>query len=159
MTGTAAYCGHLGDGFVRVGTQHDAVRPALHIARDIAERLPLAERRLGLVDEDRVAAQRVDGSLEGEPSAQRSLLEEHDELLGIECVAIVARTRLDGMRQLEQGGDLTRGKIGDGAEIVAGQGLRSKRERASSGAAVGNGLQQRSVSGQLGCLQGWLLCV
>ena len=24
--------GHLGDGFVRVGTQHDAVRPALHIS-------------------------------------------------------------------------------------------------------------------------------
>ena len=98
-------------------------------------------------------------ALEGQPSAQGWLLEKHHHLLAFECVPKVGRTRLDGMREFEQGGNLTRGKIGDGAEIVAGQGLRSKRERASSGTAVGNGLQQRSVSGQLGCLQGWLLCV
>ena len=73
--------GHLGDGFVRVGAEHDDVHPALEVAGHVGERLALAEGRLRLVDEDGVAAEGVDGGFEGEAGTQRGLLEEHHHLL------------------------------------------------------------------------------
>ena len=56
--------GHLSDGVVRIGAQHDQADPALEVARHVGEGFALAERRLGLIDEDRVAAEGVDSGLE-----------------------------------------------------------------------------------------------
>jgi hypothetical protein len=62
---------HLGDGVVGVGAQYDAVRPAFDIAGNIAKRFAFSQRRLCLIDEDRVTAQRVDARLKAETCAQR----------------------------------------------------------------------------------------
>ena len=58
--------GHLGDGVVRVGAEDHDGHPALDVVRHVRERFALAERRLGLVDKDGVAAECIDGCLEGE---------------------------------------------------------------------------------------------
>ena len=108
MTGTSAVRGHLGDGVVRVGAEDDDVHPALEVAGHVGEGFALAEGRLGLVDEDGVAAEGVDRGLEGEARAQRGLLEEHDHLLGVERVAEVFGVALDGVRELHDGGHLLR---------------------------------------------------
>ena len=55
--------GHLGDGVVCVGAQHDDVDPAFEIPRDVGDGLALAERGVGLVDKDGVAAHGVDAGL------------------------------------------------------------------------------------------------
>ncbi len=68
--GDAGAGGHLGDGVVRVGAQDHDGHPALDVVGHVGEGLALAEGRLGLVDEDGVAAERVDGGLEGEPRAE-----------------------------------------------------------------------------------------
>ena len=72
--------GHLGDGVVGVGAEDDEVHPALEVVGHVGKGLALAERRLSLVDEDGVAAEGVDGGLEGEAGAERGLLKEHDHL-------------------------------------------------------------------------------
>ena len=113
--------GHLGDGVVRVGAQHDDVDPALDIARHVGDGLALAERRVGLVDKDRVAAHGVDAGLEAQARAQAGLLEHQDHLLGVERVAILARVALDVVAELENGAHFAAGKIGDGAHVLAGQ--------------------------------------
>ncbi len=74
--------GHLGDGVVGVGAEDDDVHPALEVVGHVGEGLALAERRLGLVDEDGVAAEGVDGGFEGQARAQGRLLEEHHHLPG-----------------------------------------------------------------------------
>ena len=105
---------------MRVGAQHDGVHPALQVVRHVRERLALAERRLRLVDEDGIAAERVDGGLKGEPRAQRRLLEEHHHLLGVERMAEVRRMLLHRVGELHHGGHLLHGEVGDGAEVAAG---------------------------------------
>ena len=69
MTGTREVSGHLGDGVVGISAQYDDVYPAFDIAGDIGDGLALAQRRVGLVDEDGVAAHGVDAGFEGEASA------------------------------------------------------------------------------------------
>ena len=77
--------GHLGDGVVRVGAQHDHVHPALQVPRHVGDGFALAQRRVGLVDEDRVAAHGVDAGLESQARAQAGLLEHQHHLLGVEA--------------------------------------------------------------------------
>ena len=113
--------GHLGDGVVRVGAQHDHVDPALHVARHVGDGFALAERRVGLVDEDRVAAHGVDAGLEGQARAQAGLLKHQHHLLGVERVAILARIALHVVAELEDGAHFGAGEIGDGAHVLAGQ--------------------------------------
>ena len=121
--GDARAGGHLGDGVVRVGAEDDDVHPALEVVGHVGEGLALAEGRLGLVDEDGVAAEGVDGGLEGEAGAQRGLLEEHDHLARVERVAEVFGMVLDGVGELHDGGHLLHGEVGDGAEVAAGETL------------------------------------
>ena len=85
------------------------------------ERFTFAERGLGLVDEDGVAAEGVDAGLEAEAGAEGGLLEEEHHLFGIESVAEVVGVVLDGVGELHYGGHLLYGEIGDGAEIAAGE--------------------------------------
>ena len=99
---------HLGDGVVRVGAEDDDVHPALEVAGHVGEGFAFAERGLGLVDEDGVAAEGVDCCLKGEASAEGCLLEEHDHLLGVERVAEVFGVVLDGVGELHDGGHLLR---------------------------------------------------
>ena len=70
--GDARGCGHLEDGVVRIGAEDDGGHPALDVVGHVGQRFALAEGRLGLVDEDGVAAEGVDAGLEGEAGAQRS---------------------------------------------------------------------------------------
>ena len=121
--GDARAGGHLGDGLVRVGAQHHDAHPALDVVRHVGEGLALAERRLGLVDEDGVAAEGVDGGLEGEAGAQAGLLEEEDHLAGVERVAEVFGMILDRVGELHDGGHLFDGEVGDGAEVAAVEAL------------------------------------
>ena len=79
--------GHFGDGVVRVGAEDHDGHPALDVVGHVGEGFALAEGGLGLVDEDGVAAEGVDGGLEGEAGTERGLLEEEDHLLGVEGVA------------------------------------------------------------------------
>ena len=81
----------------------------------------LAEGRIGLIDEDRVAAHGVDAGLEGEARAQAGLLKHEHHLLGVEGVAILARIALDVVAELEDGAYLGAGEIGDGAHVFAGE--------------------------------------
>jgi hypothetical protein len=113
--------GHLGDGVVRVGAQHDHIHPALHVARHVGDGFALAQRRVGLIDEDGVAAHGVDAGLEAEARAQAGLLEHQHHLLGVEGMAVLARIALDVVAQLENGAHLGAGQIGDGAHVLAGQ--------------------------------------
>jgi hypothetical protein len=112
---------HLGDGVVRVGAQHDYIHPALYVTRHVGDRLALAERRVGLIHEDRVAAHGVDAGLKGQARAQAGLLKHQHHLLGVEGMAILARIALDVMTQLENGAHFAAGQIGDGAQVFAGQ--------------------------------------
>ena len=89
--GDAGVLRHFGDGLVRIGAQHDDADPALDVARDVGQGFALAQGRLGLVDEERGAAEGVHRRLEGEARAQRGLLEEHDHLLRVERPAIILR--------------------------------------------------------------------
>ena len=95
--------GHLGDGVVRVGAQHDHIDPALDVARHVGNGFALAQGRTGLIDEDRVAAHGVDAGLEAEARAQAGLLEHQHHLFGVERAAILARIALDIVAQLENG--------------------------------------------------------
>ena len=99
MTGMLRAGCHLGDRVVRVGAQDDDAHPALDVVRHVGDGFALAERRLGLVDEDGVAAEGIDGGFEGEARAQRRLLEEHHHLACIERVAEVFGMALDGVGQ------------------------------------------------------------
>ena len=85
--GDAGACGHLEDGLVRVGAEDDEVHPALDVVGHVGEGFALAERGLGLVDEDGVAAEGVDAGFKGEAGAEAGFLEEHDHLAGVEGVA------------------------------------------------------------------------
>ncbi len=85
----------------------------------VGEGLALAEGGLGLVDEDGVAAEGVDGGLKGEAGAERGLFEEQDHLAGVEGVAKGLGAALDGVAELHDGGHLGDGEVGDGAEIAA----------------------------------------
>ncbi len=123
MTGTLALCGHLGDGFVRVGAEDDDVHPALEVAGYVGDGFALAEGFLGLVDEDGVAAEGVHRGLKGEACAERGLFEEEDHLLGVERVAEVFGRELDGVRELEDGGEFVGREVGDGGEVAADHAL------------------------------------
>ncbi len=68
--GDAGAGGHLGDGVVGVGAEDDDGHPALDVVGHVGEGFAFAEGRLGLVDEDGVAAEGVDGGLEGEAGAE-----------------------------------------------------------------------------------------
>ncbi len=111
--------GHLGDGLVRVGAEDHDGHPTLDVVGHVGEGLALAEGRLGLVDEDGVAAEGVDGGLEGEARAQRCFLKEHDHLARVEGVAEVFGVGLDGVGELHDGGHLLDGEVGDGAEVAS----------------------------------------
>src|SRR5882757_6244962 len=113
----------------------------------VGEGFTFAERGLGLVDEDGVAAEGVDAGLEAEAGTEGSLLEEEHHLFGIESVAEVFGVVLDGVRELHDGGHLLYGEIGDGAEIAAAETL--------GGFAEGSvGLDAES-----GCRLGWCVVV
>ena len=109
--------GHLGDGVVRVSAQHDDIDPAFDVARHIGDGLALAERRVGLIDEDGVAAHGIDSGLEGQACAQAGFLKHEHHLLGVKGMAILERIALDFVAQLENGAHLGRGQIGDGAHV------------------------------------------
>ena len=115
--------GDLGDGFVGVGAEDHDGHPALDVVGHVGEGFALAEGRLGLVDEDGVAAEGVDGGLEGEAGAEAGLLEEHDHLARVEGVAEVFGVVLDGVGELHDGGHLLNGEVGDGAEVAAVEAL------------------------------------
>ncbi len=91
------------------------------IARHVGDGFALAERRVGLVDEDGVAAHGVDAGLKGEARAQAGLLKHQHHLLGVEGVAILARIALDVVAELENGAHFGAGEIGDGAQVLAGE--------------------------------------
>ena len=101
--------GHLGDGVVRVGAEDHDGHPAFDVVRHVGERFALTQRRLRLVDEDGVTAKCVDGSLEGEASTQRCLLEEENHLACVERVPEIFGVVLDGMGELHDGGHLLYG--------------------------------------------------
>ncbi len=115
--------GHLGDGVVGVGAEDDEAHPALDVVGHIGEALALAEGGLGLVDEDGVAAEGVDGGFEGEAGAEGRLLEEHDHLAGVEGVTEVFGVVFDGVGKLHDGGHLLDGEVGDGAEVASAEAL------------------------------------
>ena len=119
--GDARVGGHLGDGVVGVGAQHDDIDPALDVAGDVGDGLALAQGRVGLIDEDGVAAHGVDAGLKAEARAQAGLLKHEHHLLGVEGVAILARIALDVVAELEDGADFGAGEIGDGAHVFAGK--------------------------------------
>ncbi len=150
MTGDAGAGGHLGDGVVRVGAEDDEVHPALEIMGHVGEGLALAEGRLGLVDEDGVAAEGVDGGLEGEAGAQRGLLEEHDHLARIEGVAEVFGVVLDRVGELHEGGHLLDGEVADGGEMTAGEALGGFAEGGVGLNAEGLREKPHRLSGELG---------
>lgn len=106
-----------------VGAEDHDAHPALEVAGHVGEGLALAEGGLGLVDEDGVAAEGVDGGLEGEAGAQGGLLEEHDHLAGVEGVAEVFGMGFDGVGELHDGGHLLHGEVGDGAEVATVEAL------------------------------------
>ena len=119
--GDARVGGHLRDGVVRVGAQDDDVDPALDVAGDVGDGLALAEGRVGLIDEDGVAAHGVDAGLKAEAGAQAGFLKHEDHLLGVEGMAVLARVALDVVAELEDGADFGAGEIGDGAHVFAGE--------------------------------------
>ena len=137
--------GHLGDGVVGVGAEDDDGHPALEVVGHVGEGLALAEGRLGLVDEDGVAAEGVDGGLEGEAGAQGGLLEEHHHLAGVEGVAEVFGVVLDGVGELHDGGHLLHGEVGDGAEVAAVEALGGFGEGGVGLDAEGGGGRGREV--------------
>ena len=104
---------------MRISSQHDHAHPALDIVRHVRKRLALAKRRLRLVDEDSVAAKRIDGGFERKPRAQRCLLEKQHHLAP---AAVERRGRPEG--------HLLDREVADGAEIAATQALSRLRERA-----------------------------
>ncbi len=119
--GDARVLRHFCDGLVGVSAQHDDLDPALDVARDVGQGFALAEGRLGLVDEERGAAEGVHRRLEGEARAQGGLLEEHDHLLRVERPAIRGGVGLDVVGEREHAGQLGGGEVGDGAEIATGE--------------------------------------
>ena len=124
---------------MRVGAQYDDAHPALKIPRHVGQRFAFTKWRLCLIDEDRIAAQRVDRRLEREARTQRCLLEEHHHLLRVERVPKVAGLCLDGVRKLHDRGHLADGQVSYGAEIASLQplclfvkcrvGLNAERDR------------------------------
>ncbi len=89
----------------------------------IGNRLAFSEGGLGLVDEDGVAAEGIHRGLKGETGAERGLFKEHDHLFRVEGVAKVFGGGFDGVRELENGGDLADAEVGDGGEVAAGEGF------------------------------------
>jgi hypothetical protein len=142
--GDAGGGSHLGDGVVGVGAEDDEAHPALDVVGHIGEGFAFAEGGLGLVDEDGVAAEGVDGGLEGEAGAEAGLLEEHDELAGVEGVAEVFGVIFDGVGELHDGGHLLNGEVGDAAEVAAGEALGGFGEG-------GVGLDAELYGGLRGC--------
>ena len=69
--------GQFLNGRLREHARHDALRPALQIAGDVLDRLALANGA-GVIDG--IAAQLLDGELEGEPRAQRWLFEQQAQV-------------------------------------------------------------------------------
>jgi len=104
---------------------------------------------LGLVDEDGVAAESVDGGLEGEAGAEGGLLEEHDHLARIEGVAEVFGGGFDGVGELHDSRHLLDGEVGDGAEVAAAQALGGFAE-GGVGLNAEGGVRAREVFDDVG---------
>ena len=112
---------HLGNGVVRIGAQHHHIHPALHVARHIGNRLALAERRTGLIHEDRIAAHRVDARFKCQPRAQARLLKHQHHLLRVQRMPILARIQLHVVPQLHNRAHFAAREIGDRTQILACQ--------------------------------------
>jgi hypothetical protein len=98
---------------VGVGAQNNDIDPALKIAGYVGDGFALAQRRVGLVHKDRIAAHGVDAGLEGQPRAQARLLKHQHHLLGVQCMTVLARTALHVMTQLHNRAHLGALEIGD----------------------------------------------
>ena len=126
-------CRHLFDGFLIVSTQHDGVHPALDVVRDVGQSFAGAEALLGLIDEEGGAAQAGHAGLEGQPGAQRGLLEKHHHLFSGERPAEVSRTRLHQGGEVQYAFDFARAKVAAGNQVTRPEVLR--RQRLRSGCA------------------------
>jgi hypothetical protein len=102
------------DGVLREGAGHDGVHPAVQVAGDILDRLARADGSFG---ENRIAAELLDGQLEGEAGAQGSFFEEQADVLAVERAGIVARRLLHIERDVEQGGQFVVGEVEVAAEV------------------------------------------
>ena len=103
------------------------VGPAVEIARDVFHRLTPADRP-GVIDG--VAAQLLDGQLEGQARAQGGLLEQQAQVAAGQGLRVAQRSALDAAGQFEQPLDVGGGKVEIRNQTGAG---RARRRPAFSG--------------------------
>ena len=109
--------GHLGHRAVLEGAEHDAVHPALEVARDVGQALAGAQPRARLVDEERAAAELLDPHFEGHPRAQRGLFENQRQVLARQRRVELLGALLHQPRQLQQPFRLGRRELLEGEEV------------------------------------------
>src|ERR1700730_2139050 len=113
--------GHSFEVSLVVEAGHDAVEVAVKDAGDVSHRLALPELDLLAEYGDGVAAELLDGYLEGNPGAVAGALQDHAHALTLERARADA-IALEPGRLVEDVADLVSGQIRNREQVPAGQG-------------------------------------
>jgi hypothetical protein len=128
------------DGVLREDPGDDPLRPAVQVPRHVLQRLALAD---GAVSVDRMAAQLLDGEIEGHAGTQRGLLEEQAQGAAGKRAGVTGWLGLELSGQVQQTGDLVGGQV----QVVGKVPGRRFEERLSErGGLHGGSLLQRRVN-------------
>ena len=98
----------------------DPVCVAVEDAADVRRRFALAQLHLGIEQGDRMAAEAMDGDLEGHPGAVARALEDERHRPAQQRAAEVA-ARPGRVCQVEDGEDLVVAEVGDAEQVAAGE--------------------------------------
>src|SRR6202030_1158535 len=150
--GDAGVRRHFLEDPLMVNASDYALDPELEVASDIGEGLPRAERggRLRVVQENDGTTHALDADVEGDPRAERGLLENQRYEFAVERGGVTNRARFDVRRKLEQFTRVRRAPLRSGEEIIR-QRNRSNESRGghffSPYRSKGNTLRIRGIAG------------
>ena len=112
------------DGGLRENARDDALGPAIQIAGDIFHRLAFPD---GAGGDHGIAAELLDGELEGHAGAQRRLFEQQSKVAAGQRLSEARGSALDLGSEIQHASQLVTRKIEVGGE-VAGSGLNETRD-------------------------------
>src|SRR5213082_1744320 len=122
----AGVCGHFLEHLLRINARHDAVNPAVEVARHIRYRFPLAERSGGLrvIKEHYRSAHALNPDIEGDARTQRGLFENQGNKFAVQRGGIATGSRFDVRCEVEEFARM-RGTPFRSSEEIGRQGNRS----------------------------------
>src|SRR5438874_815025 len=122
----AGVCGHFLEHLLRINARHDAVNPAVEVARHIRYRFPLAERSGGLrvIKEHHRSAHALNPDIEGDARTQRGLFENQGNKFAVQRGGIATGSRFDVRCEVEEFARM-RGTPFRSSEEIGRQGNRS----------------------------------